>query len=81
MQLSTAWRADLKGGNVLLKSTSIHDDPRGFICKARSPCLKGSDALGRAVPAAKWHCIFPLPPGTMYTVTTPVRRRGRRCRS
>lgn len=28
---------DLKGGNVLLKSTSIHDDPRGFICKAR-PC-------------------------------------------
>ena len=27
--------ADLKGGNVLLKSTSTFDDPRGFICKAR----------------------------------------------
>ena len=26
--------ADLKGGNVLLKSTSTFDDPRGFICKA-----------------------------------------------
>ncbi|KAK9826762.1 hypothetical protein WJX81_007239 [Elliptochloris bilobata] len=25
--------ADLKGGNVLLKSTSTFDDPRGFICK------------------------------------------------
>lgn len=24
---------DLKGGNVLMKSTSIYDDPRGFVCK------------------------------------------------
>ncbi|KAK9915364.1 hypothetical protein WJX75_008098 [Coccomyxa subellipsoidea] len=24
---------DLKGGNVLMKSTSMHDDPRGFVCK------------------------------------------------
>ena len=24
---------DLKGGNVLLKSTSTFDDPRGFMCK------------------------------------------------
>lgn len=31
--------ADLKGGNVLLKSTSTFDDPRGFICKA---CHKSS---------------------------------------
>lgn len=24
---------DLKGGNVLMKSTSMYDDPRGFVCK------------------------------------------------
>jgi serine/threonine protein kinase len=24
---------DLKGANVLMKSTSVYDDPRGFVCK------------------------------------------------
>jgi len=62
MQLSSAWCADLKGGNVLLKSTSIHDDPRGFICKARSahsPCLKGCRALGRGVLLRTCHRTLP----------------------
>ena len=29
----TCAAGDLKGGNVLMKSTSMYDDPRGFVCK------------------------------------------------
>ena len=54
---------DLKGGNVLLKSTSVHDDPRGFLCKI------GDFGLSRVLDADNAHVTTntygarPLPSG------------------
>jgi serine/threonine protein kinase len=40
---------DLKGGNVLLKSTCATEDPRGFVCKI------GDFGLSRVLPADNTH--------------------------
>ena len=40
---------DLKGGNVLLKSTCATEDPRGFVCKI------GDFGLSRLLPADNTH--------------------------
>jgi serine/threonine protein kinase len=51
---------DLKGGNVLLKSTSTFDDPRGFLCKI------GDFGLSRVLEADNAHV-------TTNTYGTPLK--------